>query len=78
MSRRYAARPPQAPLDMLASDCGMGEQLRSGPDCLYIWTPQGIGASKLSNALIERRLGVRGTCRNWNTTGKLCAALMAE
>jgi uncharacterized protein (DUF1697 family) len=38
---------------------------------LYLTYPDGIGDSKLSNALIERRLGVRGTARNWNTALKL-------
>jgi len=31
----------------------------------------GIGNSRLTNALIERKLGTRGTGRNWNTVLKL-------
>jgi uncharacterized protein (DUF1697 family) len=42
---------------------------------LYITYPDGAGESKLTNAAIERRLGVRGTARNWNTVGKLAAML---
>jgi uncharacterized protein (DUF1697 family) len=42
---------------------------------LYITYPDGIGASKLSGVVIERRLGVRGTARNWNTVTKLAALL---
>jgi uncharacterized protein (DUF1697 family) len=38
---------------------------------LYIAYPHGIGASKLTGAMIERRLGSRGTARNWNTVTKL-------
>jgi uncharacterized protein (DUF1697 family) len=38
---------------------------------LYIVYSQGAGTSKLTGALIERRLGVRGTARNWNTALKL-------
>jgi uncharacterized protein (DUF1697 family) len=38
---------------------------------LFIAYPDGVGASKLTGALIERRLGVRGTARNWNTVTKL-------
>jgi uncharacterized protein (DUF1697 family) len=34
---------------------------------LYLAYPDGIGDSKLTGAVIERRLGVRGTARNWNT-----------
>jgi uncharacterized protein (DUF1697 family) len=44
---------------------------------LYITYPDGIGDSKLTNAVIERRLGVRGTARNWNTVTKLADMLAA-
>jgi len=40
---------------------------------LYIVYPDGIGRSRLTNALIERKLGTRGTGRNWNTVLKLDA-----
>jgi uncharacterized protein (DUF1697 family) len=36
----------------------------------YIFYPNGIGRSKLTTAMIEKRLG-RGTARNWNTVLKL-------
>ncbi len=39
----------------------------------YLIYPEGIGRSKLTNALIERKLGVAGTARNWNTVLKLAA-----
>ena len=42
---------------------------------LYITYPDGAGDTKLTNAAIERRLGVRGTSRNWNTVTKLAAML---
>jgi uncharacterized protein (DUF1697 family) len=38
---------------------------------LYLTYPDGIGDSELTTTVIERRLGVRGTARNWNTTLKL-------
>jgi uncharacterized protein (DUF1697 family) len=38
---------------------------------LYIVYPDGIGTSKLTSQLIERKLRVRGTARNWNTAMKL-------
>jgi uncharacterized protein (DUF1697 family) len=44
---------------------------------LYIVYPDGQGRSKLTNALIEKTLGTRGTARNWNTVLKL-AALMED
>jgi uncharacterized protein (DUF1697 family) len=45
-----------------------------GRTCWIVY-PDGIGDSKLTNVAIERRLGVRGTGRNWNTLGKITALL---
>jgi uncharacterized protein (DUF1697 family) len=45
---------------------------------LYIYYGAGMARSKLTNALIERKLGVKATARNWNTVTKLlelCDAL---
>ena len=39
----------------------------------YIVYPDGIGRSRLTAALIERKLATRGTARNWNTVVKLAA-----
>lgn len=66
---------PKAGLSVLADACGLGEAVEAGPGCLYIFYPQGAGVSKLTNTVIERRLGLRGTARNWNTVGKVRAAL---
>lgn len=33
----------------------------------YVVYPEGVGRSKLTHALIEKKLGTRGTARNWNT-----------
>jgi uncharacterized protein (DUF1697 family) len=41
---------------------------------LHVVYPEGVGPSRLTTALIERRLGVRATARNWNTVLKLQAA----
>ncbi len=40
---------------------------------VYITYPDGIGNSKVTNTLIEKKLGTRGTGRNWNTVLKLQA-----
>ena len=40
---------------------------------VYIVYPAGIGRSKLTGALIEKKLGTKGTARNWNTILKLLA-----
>jgi len=38
---------------------------------IYLYYPDGQGKSKLTNAVIEKKLGTRGTARNWNTVMKL-------
>jgi uncharacterized protein (DUF1697 family) len=53
------------------------EVVRPGGRELYITYPDGIGRSKLTGAVIERKLGTRGTGRNWNTVSKLGALLTA-
>jgi uncharacterized protein (DUF1697 family) len=51
-----------------------GEEIvRAGGKQLYIVYPAGIGVSRLTNSLIEKKLGTRGTARNWNTVLKLGA-----
>jgi uncharacterized protein (DUF1697 family) len=37
----------------------------------YLWIPQGAADTKLTSAFLEKRLGVAGTARNWNTVSKL-------
>lgn len=51
------------------------EQVRASGRDLYITYPDGIGRSKLTNTIIEKRLGTRGTGRNWNTALKIAAVL---
>jgi uncharacterized protein (DUF1697 family) len=40
---------------------------------LYVWWPQGVHRARLTLPVIERKLGVVGTARNWNTVEKLAA-----
>lgn len=40
----------------------------------FIVFPEGIGRSRLASTLIEKKLGTRGTGRNWNTVLKLAAS----
>lgn len=39
----------------------------------YIIYPDGVGRSRLTNAVIEKNLGTTATARNWNTVLKLAA-----
>ncbi len=67
------------PADPGALDAYTGpEEMRLLGRELYIYYGEGMGRSKLTNTLIERKLGVRATARNWNTVTKLlelCEAL---
>ncbi|HEV2750911.1 MAG TPA: DUF1697 domain-containing protein [Gemmatimonadales bacterium] len=47
------------------------EVVRAVGKHLYVIYPDGVGRSRLTNAVIEKRLGTRGTGRNWNTVLKL-------
>jgi uncharacterized protein (DUF1697 family) len=47
------------------------ERIRAQGACAYIVYPDGVGRSRLTTALIEKKLGTRGTGRNWNTVVKL-------
>ncbi len=38
---------------------------------IYAWYPEGVRATKLSNAFWERRLGVVASARNWKTVTRL-------
>lgn len=47
------------------------ERVRVSGREAYIVYPDGIGRSRLTSAVIEKKLGARGTSRNWNTVLKL-------
>lgn len=47
------------------------EDLHIGSRELYVYFPNGIATSKLSNALTEKKVGVTVTARNWNTVNAL-------
>jgi uncharacterized protein (DUF1697 family) len=49
------------------------EVVRADGRQAYIVYPDGIGNSRLTHALVERKLRTRGTARNWNTVTKLGA-----
>jgi len=54
------------------------ERFRAFGRHAYIVYPDGIGTSKLTLPVIERHLGTRGTCRNWNTTLKMAVLASAQ
>jgi uncharacterized protein (DUF1697 family) len=54
------------------------EQIAIAGEDVYITYPSGIGPSKLTNALLEKHLGVAGTARNWNTVVKVLEITQAS
>jgi uncharacterized protein (DUF1697 family) len=67
--------PEPAAVEALRAKITGPEEIAAGPACLYARYPQDIGHSKLTGAVIERGLKLRGTGRNWNTVAKLAAML---
>jgi uncharacterized protein (DUF1697 family) len=61
--------------ERLAAAYSGPEEIRMAGETAYITYAKGIGTSKLTNALLERHLGVAGTGRNWNTVVKLAEIL---
>jgi uncharacterized protein (DUF1697 family) len=61
-----------APKDvaLLQSEISGPELVKAKGKQAYIFYPNGIGRSRLNNAMVEKRIG-RGTGRNWNTVLKL-------
>ena len=50
------------------------EHFELGKFGFYLYTPDGMGRSKLASA-VEKALGVAVTARNWNTVDKLASML---
>jgi uncharacterized protein (DUF1697 family) len=70
-------KPAKGALDRLREAIKGRETVEMVGDNLYIVYPDGIGRSKFTLDLIEKRLGTRGTGRNWNTVLKIADAAKA-
>lgn len=64
-------KPKAAAMQSLRDGYKGPEQMELQGAELYIHYDAGMGQSKLTNTLIERKLGVTATARNWNTVTKL-------
>ncbi|MEO8678009.1 MAG: DUF1697 domain-containing protein [Vicinamibacterales bacterium] len=67
-----AAPAPAAVAELQKSIKGR-EVVKAVGRCVYMVYPDGIGSSRLTGAVLDRRLGTSGTGRNWNTVLKLGA-----
>ena len=66
-----ATSPESSGLEDLQKTYSGPEELRLIGQDLYIYYPNGIGRSKLSLTLLEKKLKAVGTGRNWNTVLQL-------
>lgn len=82
--RKEAERDPSHLLVMCLKDAPLAKDMKTLQEAIqgrevirasgthaYIVYPDGIGRSRLTNALIDGKLGTRGTGRNWNTVLKI-------
>jgi len=63
--------PKNEQLDVLKTIDFNGDQFIGIDKTLYLWYANSAGNSKLSNAIIESKLKLRSTARNWKTVLKL-------
>ena len=66
-----AGKPDEDGLAGLAKYATAGEEYSLSGRELYLYYPNGMGRSKLTNTVIERHLKTVGTARNWNTVNAL-------
>lgn len=67
---------PAALAKLIADHAPRGpERIAAAPRALFIDYVDGVGHSRLSNAFIERRLGLRGTARNLRSLKRILAKM---
>ena len=66
-----AGKPDRERVRRLGEESFDPERFEVVGENVYLSFPNGYGRSKLSNALLERRLGVAATTRNWRTVAAL-------
>jgi uncharacterized protein (DUF1697 family) len=69
--------PPAANVKALQAAITGREVVRVHGREAYVVYPDGVGRSRLTNTLLERKLATRATGRNWNTVLKLGALVGA-
>jgi uncharacterized protein (DUF1697 family) len=66
-----AEKPDRARVRELAGGSFEPERFEIAGEDVYLYFPNGYGRVKLNNALLERKLGVGATTRNWRTVTAL-------
>ena len=68
----FLAEPPSDGRISALGEKGFGpDEFRVTREAVYLHCPGGYGRSKLSNAFLEKQLGVAATTRNWRTVTTL-------
>jgi uncharacterized protein (DUF1697 family) len=67
----FSAAPTKAAVASLDPNRSPGDVFVVRGAEMYLHTPAGMGQSKLTMDWLEKRLGVTGTARNWNTVQKM-------
>lgn len=68
----FLDREPDKPVvDLIDTELYQPDRLEARGREIYLAYPNGSGRSELNHALLERRLGVAATARNWRTVSKL-------
>ena len=66
-----ASDPSSTALEDIQKTYAGPEEIHINGQEAYIYYPEGMGRSKLTNTFLEKRLKTAGTARNWNTVLKL-------
>ena len=70
---------PQASLLEKLAEADIGnDQFVLKDAVMYLYCPNGYGKSKLANSLLEKKLKLRGTTRNWKTVNALLDLAQAD
>ena len=64
-------KPAQVPVEEIAKFKAVNDEVVYADKEIYLHIPDGFGKSKLTNNILERKLKVTATTRNWKSTQKL-------
>ncbi|MGD9899957.1 MAG: DUF1697 domain-containing protein [Calditrichaceae bacterium] len=66
-----SSEPSEKRVSEIQNFADASEKLVVNGNEVYLYSPNGYGKTKLSNAFLEKKLGVAATTRNWKTVHKL-------
>ncbi|MEL7496444.1 MAG: DUF1697 domain-containing protein [Planctomycetota bacterium] len=67
----FSKKPTAAAIQKLGKVDLKDDEFKIQGRCFYGYMPRGYSKTKLTNGLLESKLGVRATTRNWKTVGRL-------